>query len=87
MKSGIPVDDTLCRKYARFLDASYDDNGCITGFSVSNDKRNAAFNNRCGFHAFVCCNMPKDGYPVKDILKWYSKRDALEKTFCYMKSW
>ena len=86
MKSGIPVDDTLCRKYARFLDASYDDNGCITGFYVSNDKRNAAFS-RCGFHAFVCCNMSKDEYHVKDILRWYSKRDVQEKTFCYMKIW
>ena len=86
MKSGIPVDDTLCRKYARFLDASYDDNGCITSFCVSNDKRNATFS-RCGFHAFVCCNMSKNEYLVKDILKWYSKRDIQEKTFCYMKSW
>ena len=78
IKDSIPVDDTLCRKYARFLDVSYDDNGCITAFSVSNDRRNAAFE-RCGFHAFVC--------PAKDILKWYSKRDVQEKTFYYMKSW
>ena len=86
IKDSIPVDDTLCRKYARFLDVSYDDNGCIAGFSVSNDKRNTAFS-RCGFHAFVCCNMPKEEYPVSDVLKWYSKRDVQEKTFCYMKSW
>ena len=86
MKSDIPVDDTLCRRYVRFLDVSYDDNGCMINFSVSNDRRNAAFG-RCGFHAFVCCNMPKDEYPAKDILKWYSKRDVQEKTFCYMKSW
>lgn len=86
MKDSIPVDDTLCRKYSRFLDVSYDDNGCIIGFSVSNDKRNAAFS-ICGFHAFVCCNMPKEEYPVSDVLKWYSKRDVQEKTFCYMKSW
>lgn len=32
MKSSIPVDDTFCHKYARFIDDSYDDNGC----SVSN---------------------------------------------------
>lgn len=86
IKEGTPVDDTLKRKYARFLDADYDDEGRMTGFSVSNMKRDEAFR-RCGFHAFVCCNMPKEEYPASEVLRWYSKRDVQEKTFCYMKSW
>ena len=86
IRERIPVDDTLRRKYARFLDAVYDDDGCMTSFSVSDRRRREAFD-RCGFHAFVCCNMPKDEYPVRDVLTWYSKRDVQEKTFCYMKSW
>ena len=86
MKDGVPVDDALRRRYARFLDASYDEAGRITGFSVPDSRRAEAFA-RCGFHAFVCCNMPKDEYPASEVLRWYSKRDVQEKTFCYMKSW
>ena len=86
IKEGTPVDDTLRRRYARFLDADYDDEGRMTGFSVSDTRKDEAFR-RCGFHAFVCCNMPKEEYPAGDVLRWYSKRDVQEKTFCYTKSW
>ena len=31
--------------------------------------------------------MSKEEYLACDVLRWYSKRDVQEKTFCYMKSW
>lgn len=86
MRSGLSVDDAMLRKYTRFLDVEVDGDGLIKSFGVDTQKRDEAFS-RCGFNAFVCCNMSREEYPASDVLHWYSKRDVQEKTFCYMKSW
>ena len=67
MNGGLSVDDALMRKYTRFLDVEVDGDGLIKSLCVDTEKRDEAFS-RCGFNAFMCCNMPKDQYPASDVL-------------------